>query len=72
MSRSAPTVSRKVRPVVRPTRAKKTDRVLVFTKADMDRQRKAALRFLAVPTFEAGDPKVSETGIVHKRHRLDE
>jgi hypothetical protein len=69
MSRSAPTVSRKSRPVVRAARARKPDRVLAFTKADMDRQRKASLRFLAVPTIEAGDPKVSETGIIQKRHR---
>jgi hypothetical protein len=71
MSRSAPNVSRKSRPVVRAPRAKKTDRVLVFTKADMNRQRQAALRFLAIPTVQVGDPKVSETGIIQKRRHSD-
>ena len=29
---------------------------IVFTKADMDRQRKAILEFLAIPTFAGTDP----------------
>jgi hypothetical protein len=71
MPRSGKNVSRKNRRVAGAARAKKKARVLVFTKADMDRQRQATLRFLAIPTFEAGDSKVSETGILQKRHSAD-
>jgi hypothetical protein len=39
--------------------AEELARPIVFTKADMDRQRKAILEFLAIPTFSGTDPNVS-------------
>jgi hypothetical protein len=68
MSKTLPKVSRKSRPAVRPSRAKKSDKSVAFTKADLDRQYRAAARFLALPTVTVGDPKVSETGVIAKRH----
>jgi hypothetical protein len=62
MPKTLPKVSKKTRKPVRAARAKKIDKVLIFTKADMKRQREATLRFLALPTVKVGDPKVSETG----------
>jgi hypothetical protein len=70
MSKTLPKVSRKSRPAVRAPRARKTDKTLVFTKADLARQYKAAQRFLALPTVTVGDPKVSETGVIQKRHGI--
>jgi hypothetical protein len=71
MSKTLPKISRKSRPTVRAARAKKTEKALIFSKADMARQYKAALRYLAVQTVHVGDPKVSETGILQKRHDIE-
>ena len=70
MSKTLPKISRKSRPTVRAARAKKTDKTLLFTKADMARQYKAVQRYLALPTVTVGDPKVSETGVIQKRHGI--
>jgi hypothetical protein len=32
---------------------------IVFTTVDMDRQRKAIVEFLAIPTFSGGDPNTA-------------
>ena len=66
MSEALPKVTRKGRTVVRAPRAKKIDKILVFTKADLARQHKAARRFLALPTVTVGDGKASETGVIQK------
>ncbi|MDB4980003.1 MAG: hypothetical protein JWM82_755 [Myxococcales bacterium] len=62
MPKTLPKVSQKSRPAVRAARAKKIDKVLIFTKADLKRQHQATLRFLALPAVKVNDPKVSETG----------
>ena len=67
MSKRLPKVSRKSRSAVRASRAKKADKALVFTKADLDRQHKAVQRFLALPTITVGDARVSEIGFIQKR-----
>jgi hypothetical protein len=61
MSKTLPKVSRKSRSPVRAARAKKTDKTLVFTKADLARQFKAAQRFLALPTVTVGDQGASRS-----------
>jgi hypothetical protein len=67
MSKRLPKVSTKSRSAVRASRAKKADKALVFTKADLDRQRRAVQRFLALPTVTVGDAKASETGFIQKK-----
>ena len=45
---------------------------LVFTKADMDRQRKAVLEFLAIPTVSGTPPGVArDKYVVLKKHDID-
>jgi hypothetical protein len=39
--------------------AEKLAKPIVFTKADMDRQRQAIQEFLALPTFSGTDPDAS-------------
>lgn len=67
MPKTLPTVSKKSRPAVRAARAKKIDKILIFTKADLKRQYEATLRVLALPTFKSGDPKASEKGFIERR-----
>jgi len=67
MAKTLPKMSRKSRRAVQAARSKKTDRTVIFTKADLARQYKAAQRFLALPTVTVGDPKVSETGVIAER-----
>jgi hypothetical protein len=44
---------------------------LVFTVADMDRQRKAILEFLAIPTFCGADPNASSDKYAFLKHDIE-
>jgi hypothetical protein len=67
MPKTLPKVSKKSRPAVRAARAKKIDKILIFTKADLERQYRATRRFLARPTFKSDDPKASQNGFIEGR-----
>ena len=41
---------------------------IVFTEADMDRQRNAILEFLAIPTFSGTDPNASSDKYAFLKH----
>ncbi len=44
---------------------------ILFTKADMDRQRKAILEFLAIPTFSGTDPNASSDKYAFLKHDIE-
>ncbi len=44
---------------------------IVFTKADLDRQRKAIQEFLALPTFSGTDPNASSDKYAFLKHDID-
>lgn len=44
---------------------------IVFTKADMDRQRKAIVEFLAIPTFSGNDPNASSDKYAFLKHNIE-
>lgn len=44
---------------------------IVFTRADMDRQREAILEFLAIPTFAGVDPNASSDRYAFLKHDLE-
>jgi hypothetical protein len=56
-------------PAERAELAEELSEPLVFTKEELERQRRAVLDFLAIPTFHSGSSDVSSEkyGALHKR-----